>query len=370
MVLCFVCLPAHAGFLYWDKNGSSPGAGGPTPTGTWGVDAYWNDTADGTGTNASQSWPGGATVAFSAGSDATGVFTINVSGTQTGLYDMHFDEGTVTLQGGSLQMGTFPSPGGRLISALPGITGILNTVLATDGTVTNLTKYKMGTIVFGSNNTYACSTTIEGGTLQLGISNAIRPGNNLILANGGTDGFVDTPATFDAAGFSQTFGTLTLTGPNSSIQRTIDFGDGNSALVFADSSAIDWSSIPLWIVNYTPGVDSLRFGTNSSGLTPTQLASIRFADFNEAPGQINTNGFVTPATNFAPRVLSIVNDTGSDFIITWSSIPGRTYRLQYKDDLSASTWTDAGDIPATNTTASTSDNSGGSQRFYRIALLP
>lgn len=367
VLACVLTSSAHAGFFYWDANGSDPGAGGPTPTGTWGVDAYWNSSYD--GTNSTQPWNSVGTAVFSAGNDATGTFTVNVSGTQTGVVGLAFNTGTVTLQGGSLQM-TMPTFGFAIpgISAPSGITAILNTTLTINPSITNILKFDMGTIILGTNNNYTCPTTIEGGTVQLGTSNAILPGYELILANGGTGGLVDTPATLNAAGFSQTFGSLMLTGPNPAIHRTLDFGNGNSALVFGDSSTNDWNGIPLWITNYTAGVDSLRFGTNSSGLTPTQLGLIRFADFYDVLGQIDVDGFVTP--NFAPQVLSMANDSGSDFIVTWTSVPNRTYRLQYKDDLGSAIWADVGDFPATGTTTSASNNSNGTQRFYRVVLLP
>jgi hypothetical protein len=49
------------------------------------------------------------------------------------------------------------------------------------------------------------------------------------------------------------------------------------------------------------------------------------------------------------------------------------YRVQYKTDLSAATWTDLpGDITATTGTASKTDTTSGSdsQRYYRVELLP
>jgi hypothetical protein len=69
--------------LYWDVNGSTAGAGGPTPSGTWDATATnWNPVVDGTGTT--QAWTNTAdTAVFSAGTDATGAYTITITGTQT-----------------------------------------------------------------------------------------------------------------------------------------------------------------------------------------------------------------------------------------------------------------------------------------------
>jgi hypothetical protein len=74
---------------------------------------------------------------------------------------------------------------------------------------------------------------------------------------------------------------------------TINFGLGTSALSFADSDSRDWTGFTLTIQNWTPGADTLRIGTDGIGFD-AQLAQMRFADFGNAPGQIDSNGFVSP----------------------------------------------------------------------------
>ncbi len=68
----------------------------------------------------------------------------------------------------------------------------------------------------------------------------------------------------------------------------------------------------------------------------------------------------------------LVNLAGNSLTLTWSCSAGLTYRVQYKTNLTDATWQNlAGDITATNTTASKIDSSLGlaAQRFYRILLL-
>src|SRR4029079_6615864 len=74
---------AGAASQYWDANGNANGAstGGGVAPGTWGVDSFWNDLADGTGNF--NPWTDGNAAVFSAGSDATGAFTVTVNGTQS-----------------------------------------------------------------------------------------------------------------------------------------------------------------------------------------------------------------------------------------------------------------------------------------------
>jgi fibronectin-binding autotransporter adhesin len=89
--------------LYWDLNGSTAGAG-TTPTGTWdAATANWNATADGTGVPGT--WTSGQTAFFSAGSDATGAFTVTLSGTQT-TTGITIEEGGVTFAAGTAAVGT------------------------------------------------------------------------------------------------------------------------------------------------------------------------------------------------------------------------------------------------------------------------
>ncbi|MCI0540300.1 MAG: hypothetical protein L0Z50_34285, partial [Verrucomicrobiales bacterium] len=72
-----------------------------------------------------------------------------------------------------------------------------------------------------------------------------------------------------------------------------------------------------------------------------------------------------------PRIQNATR-SGADITLTWDAIPNRTYRVQYKENLSANTWTDlAGDISTTGNAAKTDSTLGNaSQRFYRVVLLP
>ena len=79
------------------------------------------------------------------------------------------------------------------------------------------------------------------------------------------------------------------------------------------------------------------------------------------------NVIVAPPPMITNAVLS--NDV---LVITWSSISGQTYRVQYNTVLGTTNWTDLPpDVTATDTTASQVDsNLSDAQRFYRVMVVP
>src|SRR5215212_8773383 len=86
---------------YWDVDViARAGAGSATPSGTWNSSATnWN--TDSTGTLLPSTWTAGNTAVFAAGSNATGAYTVNVTGTQS-LSGLTVEEGTVSQNGGTL----------------------------------------------------------------------------------------------------------------------------------------------------------------------------------------------------------------------------------------------------------------------------
>jgi hypothetical protein len=74
----------------------------------------------------------------------------------------------------------------------------------------------------------------------------------------------------------------------------------------------------------------------------------------------------------APPVLQPFRLANGVAQLAWNTIPGQTYRLQYKPTLAATIWTDLlPDITAIASNASATDPVGSApQRFYRILLLP
>jgi len=86
--------------LYWDINGSEPGAGGEAPDGVWNA-ANTNWSASAAGNTATAAWTDGSVASFSAGSDATGLYSVNLATART-LSGLLVESGDLDLTGGNL----------------------------------------------------------------------------------------------------------------------------------------------------------------------------------------------------------------------------------------------------------------------------
>jgi hypothetical protein len=79
------------------------------------------------------------------------------------------------------------------------------------------------------------------------------------------------------------------------------------------------------------------------------------------------NVFVEP-----PPMIESVSLTNGSVVLSWNAVAGRTYRLQYKADLSDTNWTELSpNIVATGPTAASTNLVGSAtQGFYRVLVLP
>lgn len=146
--------PPH--FLY-DANGSTAGSGAATG-GTWDGTHRW--TMDSNGLASPFAWVDGATPVFSAGTDATGNYTVTNSATRS-IGGFIARSGRPLVTGNILQPIAAATPfaveatalGARIDSQLTGSGG--------------LSKTGPGTLVLGGNNTFTGNTRIEEGVLEL-----------------------------------------------------------------------------------------------------------------------------------------------------------------------------------------------------------
>jgi fibronectin-binding autotransporter adhesin len=147
---------------------------------------------------------------------------------------------------------------------------------STNGNNFGLTKSGSGTFTLSGSNTYTGATTISGGTLNLGGANNALPD--------------DSPVTLGSAALAksstgtESASTLAVTGA-----ATIDLASG-AALAFADSSEITWAGTLAITGSFVSG-ESLSFGTDATGLTAAQLASISATGFTNFA--LDENGRLT-----------------------------------------------------------------------------
>ena len=263
--------------------------------------------------------------------------------------DLNVNGGTLTLNNAAQTIENFNGSGGSVVLGA-GHTLTTDSVANASyaGTISGsggLTKAN-GTNAAGfsltltGNNTYTGPTTLNGGSIvanattgqALGGTGSLTvnsPGGiSSVFSLGKNDQLKDTATvtlnggTFNTAGFSEgsadgsgngVAGAGPMTLASNSI---IDLGAGASILAFADSSAATWTGTALNVYNYTGnpdtggGTDRLYFGSSAAGLTPAQLADIKFfSDAGTTPlgtgAAILPTGEVVPTTTGVPEPTSL-----------------------------------------------------------------
>lgn len=203
--------------------------------------------------------------------------TLTTSGTPASGY--------AVVSGGAVTGIVITSPGTYTVAPTVTLTGgggagasVTLGPLTANASDSGLTKTGSGTLTLSGANSYLGSTTINAGTLALGANNTL-PATPVTIGNG----------TLNAATFSDTIGTLDVAG------NAVINVDSAAALEFADSSVIDWSGGTLTITGTFVSGNSLRFGTSSTGLTPTQLALISIPGGSAVA--LDVNGFLIDTAN-------------------------------------------------------------------------
>ena len=193
-----------------------------------------------------------------------------------------------------------------------------------------LTKSGAGNQILAGENTYSGATTLTAGTLTLGANDVLPDATDLIIGN----------ATLDAATFTDALATLDVTST-----AKINLGTG-ATLTFSNSSAINWTGGSLNLTGILVSGSSLRFGTNSSGLAPAQLALISASGFNSFA--LDSNGYLiaTPLASYAnwKTTHAPTGTPGGDF-----DGDGVTNGIEYVLGGTAST-RDLGKLPTISTT--------------------
>ena len=127
-----------------------------------------------------------------------------------------------------------------------------------------------------------------------------------------------------------------------------------------------------------------RYDKPAFGVTGTQIDAITFTNqaanisqgrSPDGSGNIDLLPMPSPrgANESAPPapVVTGIGVQGATVTLTFTSVPGIRYRVQFKDDLSAMTWSSLpGDVIAVGNFSMKLDTNNGQQRFYRLQIVP
>ncbi len=312
VVGCFAPIrEAHGALSYWDANGLNAGAGSATPAGTWGTDSFWSPSP--AGTASTSAWTPGDTAVFSAGTNATGTFTVTLSAPQS-AGGVLFEEGNITLAGASLSTPVF--------NTAAGLTETVTAPLTPSG---GLTKSGAGTlIVANSANAYSGGTTIGAGTLRLGANGAlgvgaISVGAGQLALNGFNqsatdltlgDGLSSTAASVSGSGALTLSGNITFnpnpdsTTPTATLASNVQLTVGNHTLANIDPNLSD-SFYDMIITGAISGAGGI---TKSGSFYVITNAAHSYT----GPTNVNNGVLLLAATNSLPSTTALSVAAGAE----------------------------------------------------------
>jgi fibronectin-binding autotransporter adhesin len=204
LLLAISATAADAQTSYWDVDVISiAGAGSATPTGVWNTTSHnWN--TDSTGLGIPSIWTPGNIAAFSAGTNATGLYTVTVTGTQS-LSGLTVEEGMITQNNGTLDFGDTFNASINIASGAGWGETSTGVFKGTDGIVKN----GAGVLVLRGTNTFSRAgsgnqafLTINAGTVDFAADSnlgAVPSGTDnakALTLNGGTLRYSNTVTSF------------------------------------------------------------------------------------------------------------------------------------------------------------------------------
>ncbi len=132
-------------------------------------------------------------------------------------------------------------------------------------------------------------------------------------------------------------------------------------------------AMTIWAVGNETQANPEYFTLALSPDASYQVGSLNSATMNlstvAASNGSGTSGTGTSGSATNPTFVVGISKSANGMTLSWNSVAGKTYRIAYKDSLSATSWTDSGaNVTATATVTSWTDSTAAAvaQRYYSI----
>ena len=284
--------------LYWDTNGSTSGAGGATPSGIWdNSTSNWNDNSG--GTTGTTRWSANNTAIFSAGTDATGAFTITVAANTTisGVGGITFEEGTVNIAAGNGSSTLNIGPIGATINTVSG-THTIGVII--DGSSNVLTKQGNGTLILSGNNNFG-QLDLFAGEVRVSSDANLGASSGLVRFWGGTIGVTSSFSTSRNFTLDNGSGGFNIIGAGTTL--TLTSGLSGSSFYNLDKSGA--------------GTLELTQSSSRSGNTTISAGKIKITNGGAlGSGQVTVNSGTLEIANCAATSPGLVLNNGSTLLGT------------------------------------------------------
>jgi subtilase family serine protease len=122
--------------------------------------------------------------------------------------------------------------------------------------------------------------------------------------------------------------------------------------------------------NYTPAFHDVTSGNNTWSESPNLFYATNNYDLCTGLGTMNGTNLINALASSIPTPIFLTPAlTAGSVTLSWNTVAGISYQLQYTSDLSTTDWSNLGSaITASGPVATVSDSLTNSQRFYRVLL--
>ena len=353
---------------------------------------------------------------------AVGSYAINASsalGVGLTNYSIGYSNGTLTVGAASLLItagstnkiyGATLSPVDYAVSGLLSGDSVTNVTLTSSGSVSNAA---VGSYAINASSALGVGLTnysigYSNGTLSVGAASLLITANNASKAQGNTLNFTGneftpagllngdtvTSAALNSAGAGAgaaagTYPIIVTNAVGSGLANySIAYATGTLTVTNANAGAL----FEITSVKATNGVVTIIWNSVSNQIYQLQYNDdLATTNWTDAPFTVQATGSIASTTNAPgavpqrfyrvrlataaplvpePHIESIIVSEGMA-VVTWASVAGHTYSLQYNENLGTPNWVNV--LPTVTATGSTATATnfidGASLRFYRVLEL-